>query len=268
MHSNTPSTNSLCKLFELVAALRHPVNGCQWDIKQSFNTIAPHIIEEAYEVADTIEQNDMNALKEELGDVLFQIVFNVQLASEKKLFSFEDVVDTVYKKMISRHPHIFSKNTSLLTCFEDIDWEEQKAEERKVRHEDAGALFGVALAFPALMRAQKLQQRAAMVGFDWPNMKHVFDKIQEEIGELQAEVDKKNSSSIEEELGDLLFSCVNLARHLGLDAELALRRGNEKFTNRFNQVEERFSKENKSMKEASLEQLEEVWSSVKKDSSI
>lgn len=217
---------------------------CPWDREQTFETIAPYTIEEAYEVKDAIDRDDMDELKSELGDLLFQVLFHSKLASEAAAFDLDDVVDTLVDKMVRRHPHVFDGA-------EKFDWDELKAQERTGR-----TLDGVALALPALMRAQKLQKRAAKVGFDWPDHEGAFDKIVEEAAELkEASPDQRH-----EEAGDLIFSTVNLVRKLGIDAEAALRDANAKFNRRFDAVEDRAGG---SLKELNLDQMEAHWQAVK-----
>lgn len=215
------------RLLAIMALLRSPENGCPWDIEQNFATIAPYTIEEAYEVADAIERNDLAALKDELGDLLFQVVFHARMAQEGGQFDFHDVANAISDKMERRHPHVFGDA-------EKPDWEGIKAAERSA-HEDASALAGVALGLPALLRAEKLQKRAARTGFDWPDPSGARDKIIEEIAEVDA---AETVDEIEDEIGDLLFATVNWARKLGVDPEVALRRANGKFERRFRMIEE------------------------------
>jgi nucleoside triphosphate diphosphatase len=213
-------------LLMLMARLRNPQTGCPWDVQQSFETIAPYTIEEAYEVADAIARGDMDALKDELGDLLFQTVFHAQMAEEAGLFVFSDVVEAICSKMTRRHPHVFAGEAK-------PDWEALKALERSTE-EDSSALSGVALGLPALMRAEKLQKRAARTGFDWPDADGPRAKISEEIAEVE---NAHTADELEDELGDLLFSVVNWARKLGVDPEVALRRANGKFEKRFRHME-------------------------------
>jgi len=260
---NEKATSSLEQLLKVMAQLRDPQNGCPWDKEQNFATIAPYTIEEAYEVSEAIDHDDMMALKDELGDLLFQVVFHAQMASEDGAFNFNDVAQVISDKMIRRHPHVFGDGDTRTEAQQTIAWEEQKAAERKAKGEGDSALNGVANALPALMRAQKLQKRAARVGFDWPEIAPVFDKIQEEIEEVRDALTKGDMDAIEDEIGDLIFACVNLARHAGVDSELALRRGNAKFTTRFREVEKRLSAKRKSPTDCSIDELEEIWSAVK-----
>ncbi|WP_229953419.1 nucleoside triphosphate pyrophosphohydrolase [Parasphingorhabdus litoris] len=230
--------------------LRDPDTGCEWDTVQTFETIAPYTIEEAYEVADAITRKDMDALKDELGDLLLQVVFHSQIASDKGHFSFEDVVHAICEKMIRRHPHIFGEKQ------ESPGWEEIKAAER-IETGNSSALDGVALALPALLRAQKIQKRAARVGFDWPDKAPVKAKLLEELDEVEQ---AKSEDEIHEEIGDLLFSAVNLARHYRVDAEQALTEATEKFSQRFRKVEKSVSQD---MNDMSIDELEEEWQRAK-----
>jgi len=268
----------MIKLLEIMAALRDPQTGCPWDIKQSFKTIIPYTLEEAYEVADAIENDDMNELKSELGDLLFQVVFYAQMAKEQGDFDFDDVVEAVSEKLINRHPHVFGDvNRNKKNKFNDVEsneaelneaWENSKAGERNnqaeiKKNKKALILDGVAKALPALKRAQKLQKRAAREGFDWPNVEPVLSKIEEEIQELREAMQQKDQQHVIEETGDVLFSCVNLARHLNVDAEESLRRCNQKFEQRFGFIEKVLKDENKSFKSCSLDDLEDLWEQAK-----
>ena len=226
---------SIEKLLEVMRKLRDPENGCPWDLKQDFSTIAPYTIEEAYEVADAIQREDFDELRSELGDLLFQIVFYAQMAVEKGYFDFDDVAGGITDKMLRRHPHVFGSDEERAAGKVDGSWEEIKEQERAV-HEDDSALAGVAKALPALKRAQKLGKRAGRVGFDWPDRKGVHLKIQEELDELEEAVGTRDTASIEDEVGDLLFAVVNLARHLDVDAEKALTAANGKFERRFRAI--------------------------------
>ena len=244
--------------------LRHPEKGSPWDKEQTFETIAPYTIEEAYEVFEAIKNKDQDSLKEELGDLLFQIVFYAQMSKEKGGYDFEDIAGVISNKILHRNPHVFEKTGSLAPKDQTIAWEKQKAIERSESLDQNGALEGVALALPALMRAQKLQKRAARVGFDWPNIEPVMEKIREEIDEvIDALNSKRNKDHIAEEIGDLLFSCVNLARHTGIDAEQALMGANEKFQQRFKFIELQLNDSGKNVEECSLELLEELWNEAK-----
>ncbi len=258
-------SEKISKLLDIMKDLRNPETGCPWDVKQTFETIAPYTVEEAYEVSDAIDRKDMDDLKDELGDLLLQVVFHSQIADESGLFDFNDVVDSISNKMIRRHPHVFTEKTEKSS--EDVKetWENIKATERNSKKENVSALDGIALSLPALLRAEKLTKRAARVNFDWPSYREVFDKIREEIEELEVELDNNAPiDRIEDELGDLLFCMANLARHLKLDPEQSLKRANNKFYNRFKAVELSFNEENLIFSEQSLEKMESRWQEIKK----
>jgi len=250
------------RLLDIMARLRDPETGCPWDVQQSFATIAPYTVEEAYEVADAIERDDMPALRDELGDLLLQVVFHAQMACEAKLFDFHDVADTISDKMVRRHPHVFAGTVAETGHEVHHNWEAIKAGERadKGRH---GTLDDVPVALPALMRAEKLQRRAARVGFDWPEAGQVLDKIEEEVGELRAELAGADHDRVEDEIGDLLFAVANIARFLKVDPEAALRRTNAKFERRFRYIEERLAARGQSLPDASLDEMEELWQEAK-----
>ncbi|HXK55261.1 MAG: nucleoside triphosphate pyrophosphohydrolase [Gammaproteobacteria bacterium] len=253
-------------LLEIMARLRDRNNGCPWDLEQTFESILPHTIEEAYEVADAIRRGEMSELRDELGDLLFQIVFYAQLAAEEGAFDFDDVVSGISDKMVRRHPHVFGAERVADVAEQSEAWENHKAAERRSR--SAGAqlseMDGVALALPALIRAEKLQKRAAKVGFDWPSVAGPMAKIREEIAEIEAELDAQHElAGLREEMGDLLFSCVNLARHLGVDAESALYRANAKFERRFRALEEHLKHRGVTVSGVAGDQLDEIWESVK-----
>lgn len=251
------------QLLEIMRRLRDPETGCPWDIEQDFATIAPFSIEEAYEVEDAIKRGDMADLQSELGDLLFQSVFQSQIAADKGLFDFQDVAKTIAAKMIDRHPHVFGDQSNQKSSQQQtIDWEVQKAAERERRGETR-VLDGVAMGLPALMRAQKLQKRAARVGFDWPDVSHVIDKIVEESAELVEARDTKTPEDVYEEYGDLLFVMVNLGRHMGIETEEALRAANDKFTRRFNAVEERLKVIGKTPSQSDLAEMDQLWNDVK-----
>jgi tetrapyrrole methylase family protein/MazG family protein/ATP diphosphatase len=264
------NSKAINALLDVMARLRDPDGGCPWDLEQNFATIAPYTIEEAYEVADAIAQNDMNELREELGDLLLQVVFHSQMASEEGHFTFEDVANSIVSKMIVRHPHVFGDGDAKTTDGVNQTWEKIKAAERAEKaetkgHERHSALDGVASALPALMRAEKLTKRAARVGFDWPSPDEVFDKLHEEIGELQAELtENPNHDRIEDELGDMLFVMANLARKLGVDPEVALRRANHKFTRRFHFIENELARDGRSANQSDLEEMDALWNEAKK----
>jgi len=256
------------RLLAIMARLRAPEGGCPWDLEQSFATIAPHTIEEAYEVAEAIEAGDRAALKDELGDLLFQVVFYAQMAKEEGSFDFDAVAEAIADKMERRHPHVFGAAGKVDSADAQVKaWETQKAEERAAKAEGIAppsALDGVTVALPALTRAQKLQARAARVGFDWPEAAQVLAKIEEEIGEVRAEIAAGAAPvNLEEEVGDLLFACVNLARKLGLDAESALRRGSRKFERRFKMVEAALAAGGTTPQQAGLDAMEALWQAAK-----
>jgi ATP diphosphatase len=257
--------HSIDDLLTIMRRLRDPEHGCPWDRKQTFSTIAPYTIEEAYEVADAIDRGDIQELREELGDLLFQVVFYAQMAQETQIFSFADIVNAICEKMIGRHPHVFAdvEYTSDHELRSAWDRHKQREREDKAEH-DASILAGVARALPALMRAEKLQQRAARVGFDWPDIGGVIEKCKEELSEVETELEsQRNSSEIHQELGDLLFSCVNLARHAGVNAEQALRSANEKFERRFRAVESTLTTKGRRFEDTDLQELDRLWDEVK-----
>jgi ATP diphosphatase len=269
-----PSTAAVAmdRLLAIMVQLRDPKNGCPWDLEQTFRTIVPHTIEEAYEVADVIERDDLKALPGELGDLLFQVVFYAQMASEAGLFRMDDVIGAINTKMIERHPHVFGTANIESAAAQTVAWEVQKAKERAAEAAAAGrplsVLDGVAAGLPALTRAEKLQKRAARIGFDWPDAAPVIDKVEEEIAEVKAELIERDAQRLDEEMGDLLFACTNLARHLGVDSEGALRRANAKFERRFKRMEAIAAAENGSgvsqvTMPTSLERLEALWQRVK-----
>ena len=250
--------DSLLELLDIMARLRDPEKGCPWDREQTAESISGYTLEEAYEVYDAVQTKDAEALREELGDLLFHIVFYSRMAQEKGLFDFFDVARSACDKMIRRHPHIFG------TAQKAPDWEELKKQERK-EHRQTGVLSGIAQALPATVRAYKLQNRAARVGFDWDKPDLVLDKIVEESGELRVEIAQKDHiSEREDEMGDLLFACVNLARKLNIDPEKALKRTNAKFERRFSYIEKTLKERNESFQEAGLEKMEALWTEAKK----
>lgn len=272
--SSSTIPSPIDQLLEIMAKLRDPDGGCPWDLEQSFETIAPHTIEEAYEVAEAIARRDMQELKDELGDLMFQVVFYAQMAREIGEFDFNDVVRAVSEKMIRRHPHVFGTEDIPTAEAQTVAWEEVKARERAEKRARASleadastlpsALDGVATTLPALTRAVKLQKRAARVGFDWPDVRPVFDKIREELGELQAEIDTKaEASRIAEEYGDLLFVIANLGRHLALDPETVLRAANRKFVRRFQGVEKILARDGKTPAESTLEEMDAIWNEIR-----
>lgn len=256
-----------------MATLRTPQTGCPWDIEQTFETIAPYTIEEAYEVVDAIARNDLEDLKDELGDLLLQVVFHARMAEEHGAFAFGDVVNAITSKMIRRHPHVFGDKARQLTPDEVKDaWHRIKAEEkaeRAARHpaapDQAGLLASVKAGQPALLRALELQRKASTVGFDWNDPRAVLAKIREEADEIEAALDSGNPSHIAEETGDLLFAVVNLARHAGADPELALRATNAKFERRFAYIERALTARGLSLSEATLNEMDALWNEAKRD---
>jgi len=257
------------KLIDVMARLRDPDGGCPWDIEQTFDTIAPYTIEEAYEVADAIERQDMADLKDELGDLLLQVVYHARMAEEAGDFGFEDVAEGISEKMIRRHPHVFGTESIASAEAQTDAWEAQKAAERaaKGKSEPAGALDGVAMGLPALLRAFKLQRRAARVGFDWPETAGAVEKLREELEELgeEAAAAEQNSDNqrLMDEFGDVLFSAANVARKLGIDPEEALRSTNAKFERRFGYVEARLRDAGKNLEDTDLEEMEVLWQEAK-----
>lgn len=248
------------KLLQVMRALRDKQGGCPWDLQQTYASILPFTIEEVYEVAEAIENNDFESLRDELGDLLFQVVFYAQIGQEEGRFDFQQIVDSVSKKLVRRHPHVFSE-----TSFEDeeqmnLAWEQQKHSERRQKNHQASVLDDIPKSLPELKRAQKIQKRVAKVGFDWPDVAPVWDKISEETQEVKQAAESGNEAHLEEELGDLLFAVVNLTRHYGVDADIALRKANHKFTKRFQKVE---SSCDKPMQEYSLQELETRWQTAK-----
>lgn len=273
MNHNQKTEYGIEDLRYLMRRLRDPKSGCPWDLKQNFQSLTSHTIEEAYEVVDAIEQDDMSHLSEELGDLLFQIIFYSQLAEEQSQFSFDDIISAITQKLIRRHPHVFPEGTieSSRVSLADAEiveikrvWEEIKRQERT----DKGVgktLDDIPLALPALNRALKLQKRAANVGFDWSDIKPVIEKINEEVIELEVEIKRGDKVRMADELGDLLFSCVNLARHLKLDPETSLRGANQKFKRRFESMELLAGKTK--IEDHSADQLELLWGKVKRSES-
>ena len=250
------------KLLEVMSRLRDPDDGCPWDLAQDFASIAPYTVEEAYEVADAIARSDMDGLRDELGDLLFQVVFHSRMAEEAGLFGFGDVAAAITDKMLRRHPHVFGGTAERAAGPAPGSWERIKAGERRVDG-DNSALAGVAQALPALKRAQKLGKRASTVGFDWPDPSGVRDKVDEELAELAAVDGGRDPARAREELGDVLFAVVNLARHLGVDAETALASANHKFERRFRDMERAILAAGKSIAELSPDALDEEWRAAK-----
>lgn len=255
------------QLLEIMRRLRDPDNGCPWDLKQTFRSIVPHTLEEAYEVADVIERGELDRLSDELGDLLFQVVFYAQLAEEQGLFSFADVEQAISDKLIRRHPHVFGEEKVADADEQTRAWEQHKQRERQARHSagQAGVLHDVPLNLPALVRAAKLQRRVAHVGLDWQDVAGVFARVAEELGELnEAVASHADQAVVEAEVGDLLFSCVNLSRHLGIDPERALRTGNQKFERRVNYIESTLEAEGRAMNEADEAELDRLWEAAKR----
>jgi MazG family protein len=252
------------RLLDIMAWLRDPERGCPWDREQDFRSIAPHTIEEAYEVADAIERGDFVRLRDELGDLLFQVAFHAQLAREQGAFAFDDVVDAICDKLTRRHPHVFGDAVVADAAQQTEAWERMKRQERAERGE-AGALADVPAALPALTRERKLGARAAQAGFDWPDAAGPRAKIDEELGELDAALDCGDPALRESEVGDLLFSVVNLARHVGVDPEAALRRANERFARRYRHVELELARLGQAAATAPAELLDRLWAAAKAD---
>ncbi|MCI0517041.1 MAG: nucleoside triphosphate pyrophosphohydrolase [Woeseiaceae bacterium] len=255
------------KLLEIMATLRHPVNGCPWDLQQDFASIAPYTVEEAYEVADAIARDDLSALKDELGDLLFQVVFHARMAEERAAFDFEGVAAAIVDKMWRRHPHVFGDEQQRRAGMDEASWERIKDGERQAGAADTSvsALDGVARALPALKRAEKLGKRAARCGFDWPDSSGVRAKVDEEMAELQQAETDGSAARVSEEFGDLLFTLVNLARHLGVDAEQSLQSANRKFERRFQHMEKQLAASGTQMAELDPLSLEAHWQRAKED---
>ena len=257
------------RLLAIMARLRNPEGGCPWDLEQSFRTIAPYTIEEAYEVADAIERDDMSDLREELGDLLFQVVFHARMGEERGAFDFDAVAGAIADKMIRRHPHVFGADTVDSAGAMVERWEEHKAAERAekagTRGRPASILDGVAAGLPALTRALKLQKRAARVGFDWTDPVDILDKVEEEADELRRELASRDRARMTDELGDLLFVLANLARRLDIDPEEALRGANAKFERRFRRIEDLLLAEGREPAESSLEEMEALWRRAKRE---
>lgn len=245
-----------------MARLRDPQGGCPWDLEQDFKTIAPYTIEEAYEVADAIEREDLQDLRDELGDLLFQVVFHAQLAQERQAFDFDGVVDAICDKMERRHPHVFGQASIADAQAQTVAWEEQKRREREAK--GGSVLANVPVGLPALTRAAKLGKRAAAVGFEWPDVTGALDKVAEEIGELRDAIVAGDTSHMEQELGDLLYSVVNVCRYAKVDPENALRLTNAKFERRFRYIEQRLKEQGRSLQQASLEEMDGLWDEAKR----
>jgi len=261
--SDTGPADATRALLDVMAKLRDPNGGCPWDVEQTFETIAPYTIEEAYEVADAIARADQADLKDELGDLLFQVVFHSRMAQEAGLFTYDDVARAITDKMIRRHPHVFADADKRDVESQTAAWETQKAAERAEKGRDASILDDVPVALPALKRAQKLCKRAARVGFDWPDAARVLDKADEEITELREALNEADPEAVAEELGDLLFVMANLARKLDVQAEEALHAANRKFERRFKSIEKALLEQGRSTDETSLEEMEALWLAAK-----
>jgi len=263
-------SKAIDRLTDVMRRLRDPNGGCPWDLEQNFKTIAPHTLEETYEVIEAIEQNDPKAMTDELGDLLFQIVFHAQMGREVGLFDLDEIANRVADKMIERHPHVFADRDAKTANVVVTNWEADKAAKReahaKAENRPISALDGISTALPGVLRALKLQNRAARVGFDWIDAKDILAKIREEIGELETEMKSPNNKdAIEDELGDLFFAVVNLGRRLEVDPEGALRRTNRKFERRFREVEKRIVNSGRAMKDAPLDEMERVWTDIKQE---
>ncbi len=267
--------SSIERLIEIMARLRDPERGCPWDIEQNFASIAPYTIEEAYEVADAIQRNDLADLRDELGDLLLQVIYHARMAQECEAFDFEDVVKGICDKMVRRHPHVFGDTKIDDAATQSRAWERIKAAERATGQDDRSQLDGITRGLPALLRAGKLGRRAARVGFDWPDVHGVIAKLREEIQEVEAELEAASGSGdasglvdgspLEQEIGDLMFSVANLCRHCGVDPERALSRGNAKFERRFRAMEKILEKTGRKLDETGVDELEIVWQAVKAD---
>jgi nucleoside triphosphate diphosphatase len=267
-------SSDIRRLIDIMAALRDPVRGCPWDVQQTFASIAPFTIEEAYEVADAIERAATEDLREELGDLLLQVVFHARMAEEAGLFDFGGVVEAITTKLVRRHPHVFGEAGALNSDEVKALWGRIKAEEKRAKRASeakdgpqseakSGALDGVPLALPALSRALKLQEKAGKVGFDWNDVRAVLKKIREEIIEVEAEIEHGSAQAVSAEVGDLLFAAVNLARHLKVDPEAALRGANAKFERRFAHIENRLAAGGRTPESASLDEMEQLWAEAK-----
>jgi ATP diphosphatase len=267
----TPSRD-ISRLLEIMAMLRTPGSGCPWDLEQNFATIAPYTIEEAYEVVDAIARDDLDDLRDELGDLLLQVVFHARMAEEKNVFAFGDVVEAICRKMIRRHPHVFAdKDGQLTPTHVKGAWDRIKAEEKAERAArrppqqavEKSLLSGVKAGQPALTRAMELQRKAGSVGFDWNDPRAVLHKIREEADEIEAALDRGDAGELTDETGDLMFALVNLARHTGVDPELALRGTNAKFERRFGYIERTLAQQGRSLESASLVEMDALWNEAK-----
>lgn len=260
----TTQPRPIDRLIGIMARLRDPERGCPWDLQQTFATIAPYTVEEAYEVADAIERGDLPELKDELGDLLLQVVFHARMAEEQGDFAFDDVATAICEKMIRRHPHVFAEQTYADVTEQSAAWETIKAQERAAKGARTSVLDQVPAGLPAMTRAVKLTKRAARVGFDWPDPPAVLEKLHEEIEELKVEIAAGDKAKAREELGDLLFVCANLARKLDIDPEDALRAANAKFTRRFHYIEAALAVDGRSPEQSTLEEMEAHWLAAKR----
>ncbi len=261
-------TGSIARLLDIMARLRDPATGCPWDVEQSFTSIAPYTIEEAYEVADAIDREDWPALKTELGDLLFQVVFHARMACEGDLFGFDDVVEAISEKMVRRHPHVFADEESVVSAAEQtVKWEELKARERReqsrARDEDVSALDGISANLPALTRTRKIHDRVAGQGFGLASPGEALNDVISEVDELSREMADGSPERIADELGDVLFAAVNLARHLDVDPERALRRSAARFETRYRFIERRLGRDNRTISDCGAEELDALWTSAK-----
>ena len=256
--------SNIAELLHIMKCLRDTKKGCPWDIEQNFHSIAPYTVEEAYEVADAIERNDMEDLRDELGDLLFQVVFHSQMADEQSLFHFEDVVKAVSEKLVRRHPHVFADVKIESAAEQTVAWENHKEQERQNSDKYQSVLDGIAKSLPGMTRAAKLQKRAAKVGFDWDAIEPILEKLNEEIEEFQVELNlEAGHERMENEIGDILFTVVNIARHAQIDPELAIRRANGKFEKRFRAMEEAINLAGETMRDLSIDRMEHYWTQVK-----
>ena len=256
----TNKSDKFLKLIQILKDLRSP-DGCDWDKEQTHKTLVPYLIEETYEVIEAIENNDSKALKEELGDLLLHVLFQAELSSEKKEFDIFDSLDSINNKLVRRHPHVFDKDSKNDSWNQKGSWEESKKKEKK----RDSVLDGIPKSLPGLLRSRRVQERAASVGFDWKEVDPIIDKVEEELNEVRESIDENDKEQIELELGDLLFSIVNLSRFYNIDPENALKRSTNKFINRFNKIEKRISESGKSMEDSDLETMDKIWNEVKID---
>jgi len=254
------------KLLSIMAQLRHPETGCAWDLKQSFSSLAPYAIEEAYEVADAIDRNDLDDLRLELGDLLLQVVFHSQIAQEQGLFDFEQVAEAISEKMVSRHPHVFGDTVYNSDEERQKAWDEAKEKEKLAQGKvakDKSVLAGVPVNLPALIECEKIQDKAANHGFDWPEVEPVFDKVMEELEEVKEAWEEQDQAHIQEEVGDLLLVVVNLARHLKVNPEVALKQATKKFSKRFNYIEQQVEASERTLRDCDLAELDAFWDDAK-----